>query len=617
MFVAGDFTRLAPPTGGFAVLKDGAAEPVPRVDEAVRSVRPDGSGGWVLFAQSELGDRTLIHVLADGSIGLRVSLGRRIESWLPWPVVSRGRAILVRQRAMFHYEAYAIDLATGAETGWVSPASYGPLSIVANDDVVVARTTDGSAQTLVGLDAVSGAVLWSRPGLDGAAMALGGGRVYVSVYNENGVPSGPTVALDAATGADVSWTTDPTCSGPIVASGELVVVNPDYRFTPDPRVALIDPVTGACTRVGEPDDHWTAIAVEGPTAYLAGDQRVVAVDRTGALRELGPAPNGAIAALAVAGGRVAIAGPFSGLGGVARAGLAAIDTSAGEPTAWDPRPDGPVRALGRAGSTLYVGGSFTRIAGRVRSGLAALDVRTGTALRWRPRLDGAVTGLLVDRGRLYVAGEFTHVGAAARRHLAAFDLASGALLDWAPAVRGEAGVHDLGLAAAPGGILVHGEFDRLDGRKRPGVALVSRLGALSRWRPRWPVLERRIVSAIATRGRIGLTWAAFGEYVRAGAFDARSGDLLVRWPGADAGQTLVQGEEALYVGGRAFETRSGDAWEAGLVRLGDDGFGYQRAGAAVSAADRRLLYLGGSFSRAGGLPQANLAIFPALPGTRP
>ncbi len=31
---------------------------------------------------------------------------------------------------------------------------------------------------------------------------------------------------------------------------------------------VIDPVTGACTRVGEPDDHWTAIAVEGPHALV-------------------------------------------------------------------------------------------------------------------------------------------------------------------------------------------------------------------------------------------------------------------------------------------------------------------------------------------------------------
>lgn len=228
-----------------------------------------------------------------------------------------------------------------------------------------------------------------------------------------------------------------------------------------------------------------------------------------------------------------------------------------------------------------------------------------------------MTGLLVDRGRLYVAGEFTHVGQALRRHLAAFDLATGALLDWAPSVHGKAGVHDLGLAPTPGGILVHGGFDRLDGRMRPGVALVSRRGALSRWRPRWPVIDREIVSAIATRGRIGLTWAVFGRYWRAGAFDARSGDLLARWSGADAGLALVQGAEALYVGGRAFETRSGDAWDAGLVRWGTDGFGLGPSGADVAAADRRFLYLGGSFSRAGGVPQANLAIFPALPGTRP
>src|SRR5205823_4352346 len=85
------------------------------------------------------------------------------------------------------------------------------------------------------------------------------------------------------------------------------------------------------------------------------------------------ATGGAVNTFAVDGSTVYVGGAFTTVGGAARAGLAAVDTS-GSLTSWNPgATGGAVNSLAVLGSTIYVGGSFTNLGGGARTGLGAVD----------------------------------------------------------------------------------------------------------------------------------------------------------------------------------------------------------------------------------------------------
>jgi hypothetical protein len=90
-------------------------------------------------------------------------------------------------------------------------------------------------------------------------------------------------------------------------------------------------------------------------------------------------------------------------GAVDPAWQAAIGSASGRPVA--------VHALARAGSRLFVAGPFGRVGGLQRAGLAAVDTRSGAVLRsWAPQpatwLD--IGALLVTSRRLLVARQSTY-----------------------------------------------------------------------------------------------------------------------------------------------------------------------------------------------------------------
>ncbi len=108
--------------------------------------------------------------------------------------------------------------------------------------------------------------------------------------------------------------------------------------------------------------------------------------------------------------------PLGGCSGeLARSGLAAVNLGAlAWDAAWAPQPDGPVAALQIAIGRLFVGGAFTTIGGTARPGFAAVvsDGAGGIEPNWRVQADGPVNSMLVaDNGSsLFVGGSFTKVG---------------------------------------------------------------------------------------------------------------------------------------------------------------------------------------------------------------
>jgi trimeric autotransporter adhesin len=202
----------------------------------------------------------------------------------------------------------------------------------------------------------------------------------------------------------------------------------------------------------------------------------------------------AINALARAGSRLFLAGPFGRVGGLQRPGLAAIDARTGIVLrGWSPNPQAwlDVAALIVAGPRLLVARQFSY----PTPGITALDTRTGAVdRRWNAHFlligdAGSFNTMLVHSTRVYVTGSF-HVAGLKRNGLLAVDARSGRPdRRFAPQVpncsvcKGFAVLY--GLAVSNRRLYITGDFGRVGGVRRNGVAAVDpRTGAVDAgWEP--------------------------------------------------------------------------------------------------------------------------------------
>ena len=126
--------------------------------------------------------------------------------------------------------------------------------------------------------------------------------------------------------------------------------------------------------------------------YAGGDFGVIAFDaKSGARLWQTGTKDRAVIALAYGGGVLYVCGNFKQIGGVARAGIAALNTSNGKPTFWRVKLSGNVggphtiSSLAFADGTVYFAGLFFAVNGVKRDlGLAAVSARTGLPTPWAP-----------------------------------------------------------------------------------------------------------------------------------------------------------------------------------------------------------------------------------------
>lgn len=185
-----------------------------------------------------------------------------------------------------------------------------------------------------------------------------------------------------------------------------------------------------------------------------------------------PGANGPITDVVIDGDIAYVAGSFTSIGGVSRAGLAAIDLTDGSITAWDPNPTGTVSSIlaDPTNNQLYIGGSFTAIGGASRSGIALVDDTDGDAISgWNPGTNGAVLTMALDDGILYAGGSFTTAGGSTRNRAAAFDADDGTLQSWDPNCNSSV----LALVVHGDMVILGGLFSTVSGCPRSGLAGVD------------------------------------------------------------------------------------------------------------------------------------------------
>ena len=182
--------------------------------------------------------------------------------------------------------------------------------------------------------------------------------------------------------------------------------------------------------------------VEDSSGTSVSHPYLAAFDRTtGAwIPSFDPDLDGTVWDLAIAGGRLIVAGQFTNVDGAPlTAGLAALDPTTG---AVDPgwkasmtlsgssaRPY--ARAIDVEGSWIYVGGNFTRIesngVSRAMGRLGRVEVADGDPdVSFRPDVDGVPYKLDVAAGRVYVVGDFDGVDGDDNRGVAILDSTTGA-----------------------------------------------------------------------------------------------------------------------------------------------------------------------------------------------
>ncbi|HKN91302.1 MAG TPA: hypothetical protein VJ622_13590 [Acidimicrobiia bacterium] len=412
---------------------------------------------------------------------------------------------------------------------------------------------------------------------NGVVYAVGqvGSRLYVGgSFTQAGPNTGFGVALDPSTGV---WAPEfPKINGTV-----LVAV-------PDGAGGFY--IGGDFTRVGPRSRHNGAHVVPGATA---GTWDVAAWN---------PATDKPIRAIALSPtSNVAyIGGDFSVTQGVARAGIAAVNSFTGDPVlSFDPGagtgtappptssttttpPVGPVAALAVSadGSRLYAGGFFTSMAGVARSGLAALDAATGAldaAFNPAPSAGGVEAMVLTASGRLLLGGGFTKIGATARNHLAAVTAATGALdAAWAPSADGA--VHTLRLSADGTGVFAGGAFATIGGTARSRLALLSATGT----------------------GALDATWKPTADADVSGLALSADGSRLF----AAGAFTKLNGTARNYLGALA-------ATGAGAT----DGWNPNAAMPALTVAvTPTVAFAGGTFASVNGTARANLAAFDTTTG---
>jgi outer membrane protein assembly factor BamB len=252
---------------------------------------------------------------------------------------------------------------------------------------------------------------------------------------------------------------------------------------------------------------------------------------------------------------------------------------------------GPVTALAADGhGGWFVGGDFLSVGGVSCPRLAHLRADGNLDRRWCVAPDSQVWELTIAQSRLYVGGEFGRIAGRSRSSAAAFELATAKLLPWHPRFHtpGCGGLEE----GAPGGALIDkleanrstvfvgGCFDSVGGRPRNRLAAVdARSGKPKPWRPRFA--DAHGAWDLAPTGDSLFVEGLWLKEAEEGSHDEVTRQRLAR---VDARTGAVK---------QWYPTPKGD-------------FSLEASGSTI--------YLGGEFSRIGGLRRRNLAAIDAASG---
>jgi outer membrane protein assembly factor BamB len=441
VYVGGAFSRIANRTGSAIVVPGSGGAPEPGFPEvasgSVSAAVADGAGGWYLGGSFTnvrgVSRHGLAHVRGDGVLDAAFApdaLGEVHALALAGKVLYAGG---VQSGTAPAPVLSALDATTGADL----PVTFEPpadaLNVVAlvpnADRLYVAFRSKRFGSSVVAFDAATGLQIWVHSfsfdsfhegpatlALDGTRLLVGG--EFSDAGNEN------LEALDVSTGTPTapSFQVSTAVTSIAVVGNEIYVAR--YRSKrASSGLDVIDSATGLGRSWGL--IRAEQLAASGSTLYVAGrtaaDERQGVRDRvystrtgtaTALLHAVSPQLGGEALTLVPQGGRLFVGGTFSGVGGVARANLAAFDVRTGKLLPWRPSADSVVTGIAATHGKVYIGGYFRHVGGKTRRGLAAVAATgAGRLLPWRPGLSySSAVSLAIGHGRVFVGGTFVPQG---------------------------------------------------------------------------------------------------------------------------------------------------------------------------------------------------------------
>jgi hypothetical protein len=269
--------------------------------------------------------------------------------------------------------------------------------------------------------------------------------------------------------------------------------------------------------------------------------------------------------IVVNGGVVYAGGPFQGIGGQARAGIAALDPTTGLATSWDPDGglNGVVEDILPVGGTIYIAGQFFTMGGQTRVGIAAVDATTGLATAWDPNCDGFVYSVGIDGTTVYAGGIFSSIGGQPRAGIAALDANTAQATSWDPqagGIPGSAIVLDLDVAGS--NVYAGGYFGTMGGLPQAGIAAIGEIPT---------AISLVATDARVEAGRVYLEWYASENPVLTSVYRRTDPTdwMLMAHPDASQGRIIYEDTDVvpgtrygyrLVVRDNAGEEQASESW---------------------------------------------------------
>jgi hypothetical protein len=654
-YVGGNFSRVAPYTGGSVNLDASTAErrtPWPEVEGVVNAVAPDGSGGWYLGGDfssvAGVPRQNLAHVRTDGTLD---------EGWA---ASTNGivRALAVRN-----------TLANGSSV--FAGGSFTSANGVARDNLAAFEPGTGALQTpafgvtnasshfCTGGDSVPGVHTLGLAGSSLNPILYAGGIFDTANAAGTTATRNGLVAFDLSLGTAALTSFDPNMKSggmsnllqPVYAlaisgdgskvyvGGCLLSVNGGTVSRSG--VARLNASTGAADGAWVPSGccgsqvSTIALSESRNRVYVAAlglpnSRDVIALNTTDGAADASFDPplhdtTGSIATIAPTNATVYVGGRFeSDAAAPPRENIAAIDAANSTLTGWIPDAPRLVKAIGLSGAEVVAGGTFEVFGGVRRRDLAAIDLTTGLPTAFDPPISDQFAGftsvdrLAVGDGVIWASGVFSTEPPNDLTRLAGFDPQTGSQTTFALQTNGTV----LDVAASGSTVYVGGTFTQIGTASRRNVALLRHVPGDPGEVLRFDADVNGVVKALEPAGDTLYIGGTFDRVNATGvnalrndlaAVDGETGDVLPFDPNVeDSVDALAMDGGTLFAGGE-FATVNGTEARQRLAAL-DPVTGAVRPWRADADAPVRALELhgdrvfaAGTFTTINGTPRPGIA----------
>ncbi len=183
-----------------------------------------------------------------------------------------------------------------------------------------------------------------------------------------------------------------------------------------------------------------------------------------------PGLNDRVNALTVTGDHVLIGGDFHAAGGAERVGMVRFKKSDGDYDSWTVNTDNTVTNILVDGDSIYLGGNFYNVNGEARTGLAKVSTTSGDVGGWNPSVYG-VQKMVLEGDSLFLGGYFSQVNGEEHNYLAKVHKNTGIKGTWHPQTNGS--IYDM--IVDGDSIYIGGNFITINSESRGNLTKVHKI----------------------------------------------------------------------------------------------------------------------------------------------